>query len=238
MTQKLIRLHQGVKNTIAVSFKNINERPVPTNNCRVEFVLMDLDGIEIFNTTVAHTSPTSATISIPSWVFQNLEPQYLKYSLYQVSNGIKFPVYLDTHFQATGIIQLEAGSGYQKPNYKVVTTFLASKISGVIRHTSEAVELSSITNHLAHTINIHADISCNKLDGVINIQVSENTVLSSSSNWTQLDSFNVSSTTSSLRKSYSFLTKDFFDKKWARIVYIPTVNTFGKITSVKFSTGI
>lgn len=234
--QRRIKIYKGFKNDLLLDIKNNDQKRLDVSNKVIKFTLLDQFNQEIYTCHAQHSStPGLATVTIPANELLIVEPQFLKYVIYIVNNdGSKSPVYGDTQFGITGMIDFLDQGIPSSPSDIIIDTFNymvdTTVIPEVRKFTSEAALINPV-NDIDSTPSIELDFKFNNLDAEVAVQVTDDTVIQTESKWSIIETFNVSNTTNTLTKNYSNpeFTKDTV---WLRIYYTLNPNTSGKIDKV------
>ena len=237
--QRRLKIYQGLDNVIEFDFKNAQQRRIDISGLTIKCVITEQTNQEICTVDVVPVidKPGIATVTIPSNVLTSLLPQYLKYSLYIVnSDTILTPIYADTQFGAIGNMELLDGVFPKTPKPQVIDTFLFrvndNNPNAVSRtYISESVEVKPL-NDINDTTTIGLDFALAALDGNIDVQLSNDQVISNGSVWRTVESFAVTSATTSLTKTYHEVTDYTNNVGWLRVTYTPDLNTTGKIDRI------
>ncbi|NBP56441.1 hypothetical protein EBU71_07895 [bacterium] len=112
--QRQVKIYKGIDNIIEIEIKNNDQKPVSIGTNQIKLVLMDQTRHNI-NTYIGTSLEDSthvgiARITIPSIDLNNLDPQFLKFVVYQDQpSGPDILTYTDSQFGAVGSIQLLDG---------------------------------------------------------------------------------------------------------------------------------
>lgn len=113
--QRPVKIYKGVDNVIELDVKNADQKRINILGKTIKFVVMDQTDKEIntYNAVPMDDGSTLgshkgiATLTIPEADLTGLDPQYLKYSVYQINaDTTKTLLYGDTRFGGHGTIQL------------------------------------------------------------------------------------------------------------------------------------
>jgi len=234
--QRRFKIYKGFKNELLLDIKNAEQKRIDVSSKTIKFSILDQNNQELYLATAVHSStPGLATVTIPHTALSEVKPQFLKYSVYiQNVDSSKSPIYGDTQFGLGGTIELiEQGLPTQIPDI-VIDTFnylLDESVQpSVRRYTSEAALINPL-NDLVSNPEINLDFVFNNFEGTVSVQFTEDSVVQTESPWTNVETFNVASTTTTLTKTYT--NPDYNKSKiWARIKYILSPNTTGIIDKV------
>jgi len=116
--QRNVKIYKGIDNIIEIEVKNNDQKRVELGISQLKLVLMD-QSQNLINTYTAQSLEDStivglARITIPSADIAELDPQYLRFAVYQ-TNAIfeNILTYNDSQFGAIGTIQLLNGINTQ-----------------------------------------------------------------------------------------------------------------------------
>ena len=191
--QRTVKIYQGVDNVIEFDIKNADQKrielltsPVIT---QLEMNVMDASGNELptspYIITPHQTIKGIATAVIPLDDLNDLDHQFLRYSVTGLKDGNTIPLYADSRFGAVGTIELVGSAMPTFRDPKVYDTFTGEiDLNGnVINHFSaisakfyEAV----VTEELTFTINMTGFIGSVWIEGTKNDTISVNSYLNAS----------------------------------------------------------
>lgn len=235
--QRRFKIYKGFKNDLLLDVKNSDQKRIDISNKTVKFIILDQNNQEIYTATASHSlTPGLSTVTIPSSALTNLKPQFLKYSVYILNNDTsKSPIYGDTQFTLVGTLELlDEGLSQNLPeiyidtfNYKLDESVQPS----IKKYYSEAALINPLNDILTNP-SVAFDFFFESLEGTVTVQFTKDPVIQTESVWTNVEIFNVSSSTFSLTKSYTdpVFTKDII---WARIHYVLSPQTSGKIDKIR-----
>ena len=108
--QRNIKIYKGVNNIIEFDIKNADQKRIDLSTLiDMRLNVMDASGNELDNSPY-DVNPTNlkgiATAVIPAYDLNDLEGQYLNYSLSAFKNGQEILLYSDTRFSGSGTIEL------------------------------------------------------------------------------------------------------------------------------------
>lgn len=191
--QRTIKIYQGVDNVIEFDIKNADQKrielltsPVIT---QLEINVMDASGNALPNSPYTLTPHATlkgiATTVIPLDDLNDLDQQFLHYSVTGLKNSYTIPLYADSRFGVVGTIEVvgNAMPTFQDP--KVYDTYIGEIDSdgNVINHFSviptkfyEAVA----TTELTFTLNMTGFIGSVWIEGTKNNTISVNSFLNAS----------------------------------------------------------
>lgn len=234
--QRKFKIYKGLDNELLLDFKNSEQKRINVSNLNIKCVIMDQLDQEVYTANVVHqAAPGLATVTIPASALNYLSPQFLHYTIYiDQGNNIRKPVYGDTQFGVTGTLDLLAGAMPKTLAPILIDTFNYMVNDSVepfeYTWTSEAAEINQ-PNDLSSVQNVDLDFYLSGLDGNIQVQFTEDVVISTGTVWRTVESFPVTASTSSLTKSYT--GEDYSNNLvWARIQYTRAAANTGKIDKI------
>lgn len=236
--QRRIKLYQGVNNVVEFDFKNTQQRRVDISGYTIKCIIFDQNDIEISTVSVVPSSNTGlATMSILANDIDALTPQFLRYAVYIDSgNGVFRPVYVDTQFGLSGTMELLKGIVPSSGRRITIDTFLYAFDDSTLpvvtkRYYSEAAEVKPLNDTgISNTLELAFELSA--LDGEIQVQISNKDVVNNSTSWDTIETFSVTSSTSTISKSYAEGVDYQISPTWLRIKYIPTAGNTGTVDKV------
>lgn len=235
--QRRFKIYKGFKNDLLLDVKNSDQKRIDVSNKTLKFKLLDQHNQEIYTATASHSStPGLSTVVIPSSALSNLKPQFLKYSAYIENNDASLtPLYGDTQFGLTGTIEL-LDEGLKQDLPEIFIYAFNYQLDGNVqpyakKYYSEAALINPLNDITGNPV-VNFDFYFLNLDGSVSVQFTKDAVVQTESVWTNIETFTVSSSTTNLTKTYSDPTYNK-DIVWARIYYVLTANTTGKIDKVR-----
>lgn len=236
--QRTVKLYQGLDNTIEFDFKNAQQRRIDISNYQIQIIILDELKREIFTgSIIPNTVKGIGTVTIPAYVFTNMAPQFLTYSLYIVNNnGTKTPIYGDTQFGAIGKIDLLDGVMPVGAPPRIIDTFIylvddTNPSRLVKKYTSESVEVNPL-NDWNENSKIDLEFRLTNLKAEITVQISDDAVVSAGTIWRDIEVFSVEPSTERIYKTYNEVTDYSNNIGWLRVKYIPTQDNTGKIDKI------
>jgi len=189
--QRTVKIYKGIDNIIELELKNNDQKRIELGISELKLVLMD-QSQNLINTYTAQSLEDStqvglARITIPSADIANLDPQYLRFAVYQV-NAIfeNLLTYTDSQFGAVGTIQLLNGINYniiQNRKYDRWTTETNYQSSRWeerrVYYNSEAIQLADYRAIVPEEITLK--IKMNDFFGKIYVQGTDTEVIGNES---------------------------------------------------------
>lgn len=122
--QRTIKIFKGINNVVEFDIKNADQKRIDlTTLSNIKLNVMDAVGNELDNSPydVVPTFMKGIAVStIPAYDLEQLDDQYLTYSLSAVKNGQEILLYSDTRFSGAGTIEL---SGKAMPKVRKSRTY-------------------------------------------------------------------------------------------------------------------
>ena len=228
--QRKFKIYKGLHNQLLLDFKNAEQKRINVSDKTVKFVVMDQLDQEIYTTTAVHSAtPGLATVDIPASAVSYIAPQFLKYSVYiENLNGTLSPVYGDTQFGVTGTFDLLSHAVPTSLPVLIIDTFNYMVDDSVEPYVttfySEAVEINQ-PNDRSSVQSVSLEFFFVNFAGNIDVQFTEDVVVSTATEWRTVESFAVTTATTSITKSYT--GEDYSNNLvWGRVKYqLATGNT-------------
>jgi hypothetical protein len=234
--QRRFKVYKGFRNDLLLDIKNNEQKRINVSDKTIKFSVLDQHNQEIYLTTAIHSStPGLATVSIPASAFEQLKPQFLKFSVYiQNNDSSRSPLYGDTQFGLGGHLDLIEDSVPVAQKELIIDTFNYlyddSVSPAVKRYYSEAALVNPL-NDLVSNPNVILDFYFNNFEGTITVQFTQDSVIHNETVWTTAETFNVANTTTTLTKNYGnpyYSTRTIY----ARVQYVLAPLTNGKIDKI------
>lgn len=117
--QRPVKIYKGVDNVIELEVKNVDQKRIDIYGKVIKFVVMDQADKEVntYTATVLDDGSTTpvlngiARVTIAEADLANIDPQYLKFSVYMLNNdNTKTLLYGDTSFGARGTLEVLGGA--------------------------------------------------------------------------------------------------------------------------------
>jgi hypothetical protein len=236
--QRKVKIYKGFDNVIELDIKNSDQKRINVSNKTLKCVLMDTLGQEIYTASVVHSAtPGLATFTIPATALAIINPQFLRYTVYVLNlDTTKSPIYGDTQFGVTGMIDYIGDALPQALLPQVLSNFkpLHDTATSVQTFYSDAVEINP-PNDITATPVLTLEFKSNALAAEVKVQLTKDPVVSMATVWTTLETFTITTSTSTLSKTYD--GEAGFDKEagWLRVTYVRATNNTGKFDKVLVS---
>jgi hypothetical protein len=172
-------------------------------------------------------------MTIPASALDTITPQFLKYTVYILNDDdTKTPVYGDTQFGVTGTMDLLGGAMPTGLPVKTIKTFTyeidVNDPSWQTRnYHSESIEINPV-NVGVGSGEVELTFSFSSLAAPITVQTTTGDIVSTATNWTDVETFNVTTSTTTVIKTYPIDS----DTNWLRISYTAQANNTGTIDKV------
>lgn len=142
--QKNIKIYRGVDNLIEFDIKNPDQKRINLNTLDgINMIIMDHYGNELPNSpypVIPSALKGIANVVIPYDDLENLDSQFLRYSVTAYKNDRLIMLYSNTHFGAGNTIELDTTAMPAVKTDRVYNTFTAEiDIQGIPIHHSSAI---------------------------------------------------------------------------------------------------
>ena len=236
--QKKLKIYKGFDNVIELDIKNSDQKRINVSNKTLKCVLMDTLGQEVYTASVVHSAtPGLATFTVPATALGVISPQFLRYTVYVLNNDTtKSPIYGDTQFGVTGMIDYIGDALPQVLPPKVLSnfTYLHDTATSVQTFYSDSVEINP-PNDITATPVLTLEFIASGLAAEVKVQMTKDTVVSTATVWTTLETFTITTSTSTLSKTYNSATGFNKEAGWLRVTYVRATNNTGKFDKVLVS---
>jgi len=240
--QNRIKIYQGVDNVLTVDVKNSDQKRIDISEMDLRMIITDTNNLLVADVDVipgATTGLATATITEDSLI--DITPQFLKFSIYRINEDqTKTVLYADTQFGAKGNMELLGSIMNLDTPPRFISRFSPVTDPAVlglrpyeIRQYSDAVDIMQpnfVKDPLLDQVAFNFELI--GLEAEVTVQFTKDTVISTGTDWTTIETFNVAISTSSLEKVYSPVNGYNREMRWARIYYTPILNNTGKIDKV------
>jgi hypothetical protein len=237
--QRNIKIFKGMKNTIEFDVRNADQKRININSYNLKCLIMDNNSQEVLTLDVDPVPNTTglATMTVYAQDIAYLNPQFLKYTLYFIDGDEnKTPLYADTQFGVSGVIELLGGAVPVVPDPQIIDAFIYTiddRVPGnyIYTYTSDAVEVNP-RNDINDQHSIKLEFRPSTFDADVTVQITNDAVVSTATEWKDLETFNITNTTDKVTKIYNEIVDYSNNIGWLRIKYIPVVGNTGKIDKV------
>jgi hypothetical protein len=241
--QNRIKLYQGVDNVLTLDVKNSDQKRIDLDDLlgvgeSIRMSIQDVMGKEFLVATVTPSATKGlATVNIQETDLVNLDPQFLNFTIYKInSDTSKTVFYADTQFGVKGNMELVGSAVGTDTEPRYITRFAPITVSDpqpkIITYYSDAVEIRQ-PNYLDSAVNdsVDLDFIFDGLAASITVEYTEDTVVSSNTVWTTLETFSVTTATTSVTKTYDNPEYNR-DANWLRVKYVRTTDNAGNIDKI------
>lgn len=232
--QRKVKIYKGYDNIISLDIKNSDQKRINVSDLTLQCIIMDHAGQEVYTADVIHSdTPGLATFNIPSLAVESITPQFLRYAVYVLNDDdTKNVIYGDTQFGVTGFMDLIGDATITGVPPKVIKTFtyaidVRDPTWETRNYHSEAIEINTVNDGVG-TGEVELEFSLSSLNADVTVQTTTGTVVSTSTVWNDLETFNVTGATTTVTKTYTVEP----DAIWLRIIYTAQANDAGKIDKV------
>ena len=233
--QRKFKIYQGLDNVLELDIKNAEQKRIDITTYTMKFVIMDQLNQEVYAGDVDTETGIKGIgiMSIPASALDSITPQFLKYTVYILNDDeTKTPVYGDTQFGVTGTMDLLGSAMPTGLPPKVIKTFtyeidVRDPTWATRNYHSEAVEINPVNDGVGPG-EVELEFMFSSLAADITVQTTKDGVVSTATTWTNVETFNVTSATTTVTKTYPTNA----DTNWLRITYIAQANATGKIDKV------
>jgi hypothetical protein len=241
MYARTIKLYKGIRNVVEFDIRNADQKRLDLSAYNIKCVIMDQNSTEIITKSVSRISNTTglAQAIIEPGDIEYLKPQFLKYSLYRETDGVKLPFYIDSSFNVIGKIDLLDGAVPKISAPKIIDTFIYMENDVYPNdftrtYTSDSVEVNP-RNDINDTHSISLEFRNSGLEATVTVQITDDVVVSTATTWTDLETFVIESTTERVFKVYSEIEDYSNNVNWLRITYEPIDESTGKFDKILVS---
>ena len=238
MYARTIKLYKGIRNIVEFDIRNADQKRIDLTAYNIKCTVMDQNSAEIITKTVSKISNTTglAQVIIEPGEVEYLKPQFLKYSLYRETDGVKLPFYIDSSFNVIGKIDLLDGAVPKVPAPQIIDTFIYTENdtvpNDIVRtYTSDSVEINP-KNDIDDTHNINVEFRNSGLEATVTVQITDDVVVSNATDWTDLEVFVINNTTERVFKVYTEIEDYSNNVNWLRIKYEPLNDSTGKFDKI------
>ena len=233
--QRKFKIYQGLNNVLELDVKNAEQKRIDITTYAMKFVIMDQLNQEVYagNVNTATGKKGIGLMTIPATALDTITPQFLKYTVYILNQDTtKTPVYGDTQFGVTGTMDLLGGAMPTGLPVKTIKTFtyeidVIDPTWATRNYYSEAIEINPVNDGVGSG-NVELEFIFSSLAAPITVQTTTGTVVSTATNWTDIETFNVTTATTTVTKTYPVSS----DTNWLRISYTAQADAAGTIDKV------
>ena len=233
--QRKFKIYQGLDNVLELDVKNAEQKRIDITTYAMKFVVMDQLNQEVWAGDIDTDTGIKGLglMTIPATALDTITPQFLKYTVYILNDDdTKTPVYGDTQFGVTGTMDLLGGAMPTGLPDKTIKTFtyeidVQDPTWATRKYHSEAIEINPVNDGVGSG-EVELEFSFSSLAAPIIVQTTTGTVVSTATVWTNVETFNVTTATTTVTKTYPINS----DTNWLRIAYTSQADATGKIDKV------
>ena len=245
--QRQVKIYKGIDNTLEFDIKNADQKRIETRDEDLEAIppivpevtevqvnIMDHNGYALPNSPyLASTTAIKGivTIVLPKEDLENLEDQFLTFSVTATKNSADVLLYADTRFSSSGTIELLSNT---MPKTMAIQTYddfygVGDFNNTTITYTSSSVPLK-FRNATPPTL-AEIVVSLDDLDGIVWVEATKDTVIGNES-FTYKGTKLLNQTVVPANTSHTFSDIDISEYTFLRVCYTkdPKVTT-GSISS-------
>lgn len=230
--QHKVKIYQGIDNVLTLDVKNSEQKRIDISEMNLKMAITDVHKKELVIADITARETTGlADVTIPADLLSIIDPQFLMFTIYnEVVNEddsiTRTVMYADTQFGATGNMELVGSAVPIETPVRIITEFnpITNDLTRpyTVTHFSEAVQVRK-PNHLtaAATESIFFDFNFNKSNALVTIQFTEESVISTSTVWTDVLAFGVfpGDVTATKEIEYPIYNRNI---QWARVKFVQT----------------
>lgn len=222
--QNRVKIYQGVDNILTLDIKNAEQKRIDIRGMSLFMSITDIAGKEIVTIPVTPTTTQGlATVTITEDVLSNLDAQFLSFTVYQQNENSKTVLYADTQFGVRGNMELVGSALPVNTPIREINLFNTAAESlppFTVHYNSECVDIT-LPNFIGPKESdvVTLDFEFTGLDATVNVQLTKSTVIGHQSKWDTIETFTVTPSTSTLRKTYTYPVYNR-EYAWLRITYI------------------
>ena len=237
--QNRIKLYQGVDNILTLDVKNSDQKRIDISEMILKMIVTDVFGRELVTADVTASATTTglATVNITEADLANITPQFLTFSIYRENeDSSKTVLYADTQFGAVGKIELVGTIMPTSTPPRYITRFAPISntytIPYITYYYSDAVEVRK-PNFLQAEVDETIELTFTNagLAGSVIVQSTTEDVVSTGTIWTDVETFDIVPSTTTLSKVYDYPTYNR-EVSWMRIKYSRVTNNTGNLDKV------
>jgi hypothetical protein len=233
--QRKFKIYQGLDNVLELDVKNAEQKRIDITDYDMKFVVMDQLNQEVYVGDVDTDTGTKGLglMSIPASALDTITPQFLKYTVYILNDDdTKTPVYGDTQFGVTGTMDLLGGAMPTGLPPKTIKTFtyeidVMDPSWATRNYHSEAIEINTVNDGVGSG-EVELEFFFSSFAADVIVQTTTGMIVSTATNWTDVETFNVTTGTTTVTKTYPVGA----DTNWLRISYTAQADATGTIDKV------
>jgi hypothetical protein len=228
--QNKVKIYQGIDNVLTLDVKNNEQKRIDISEMNLKMAITDVHRKElVIADIVARETTGLADVTIPASLLSIIDPQFLMFTIYnEVENEddtvTRTVMYADTQFGANGNMELVGSALPIETPVRIIAQFnpITNELTRpyTVTHFSEAVDMRK-PNQLvaAATESVFFDFNFNKSNALVTIQFTEESVVSTSTVWTDVMAFGVfpGDVTATKEIEYPVYNRNI---QWARVKFI------------------
>jgi hypothetical protein len=236
--QNIIKIYTNIDNVLTIDVKNSDQKRIDISDMTLKMSITDVNNAAVATVDLVPSQQTGlATVNITSELVENLQPQFLNFTIYRENEDqTKTIFYADTQFGAVGKIELLRSAIDDIELVRYITRF-NSRMNDYIQPSktttfSDAVELTQ-RNFLKapEDESVSFEFKTISLEAIATVQFTKDPVISSGTDWIDIETFDIATTTSSFTKTYQFPVYNR-ELTWARVIYDRSPNNQGSIDKI------
>lgn len=221
--QNRIKIYHGVENVLTLDVKNSDQKRIDISDMDLKMSVMDVLGKEFITVDVVPGLTTGlATITLTAEDLENLDPQFLNFSIYRVNeDDTKTLFYADTQFGAVGKMELLGTAIPKDYEPRETTRFTAITDTDANPYEkvwySDAVEITKPNNLvLEASESLVLEFIFNKSKSIATVQLCKDTIINSNTEWIDVLGFGIFPEDNTVTKTIAYPRYNR-DMKWMRI---------------------
>ena len=238
--QRNVKIYNGVDNVLEFDIKNADQKRLDLETTpsitSIQLNVMDAQGNALPNSPyiidpVAGIKGLARAV-IPKQDLDNLDHQFLNYSVTALQDSYDIPLYADSRFGAVGKMELVGNAMPTSRTSQVLTSFYSDVHFSTV--TQRVYHSSAIQNRFyeaVQTTTATIEFYFEGLEGTVTIEATKDASISSESftlRGTTVDTVSVNPSMGHLTLNYT----DLADYPYLRISYTQIINNNGKIAKV------
>lgn len=181
--QRIVKIYKGIDNTIEFDIKNADQKRVDLSTLsNITLNVMDAGGKALLNSPYSVTALNQethkglATVTVPAADLENLNNQFLSYSVTATKDTAEILLYGDTRFGATGTLELSGRALPTVRSNRVYDSFTAEiDLKGVPTWHSSAIPATFYEAEKTETLDF--SIALQNLVGSVWIEGTKNSTI-------------------------------------------------------------
>jgi hypothetical protein len=224
--QNNVKIYHGVDNVLTLDVKNADQKRIDISEMSLKMAVFDVNGKEVTTLDVTPSATTGlATVTITPADIIELTPQFLTYTIYRENEDESRTVlYADTNFGAQGKMEIAGTALTTATPPRYITAFNpmtdADARPPLTTYYSDAVDLRQ-PNFISAAADdsVELEFILNKANAVITVQFTKDTIINSTTVWSDVMSFGQFPEDVSVTKTISYPTYNR-EIAWMRVKFI------------------